>query len=1003
MANQNAFLQTFAGGEFGDAMSARVGIESYQSSCELMENWFCQAQGPMSRRPALEHIASFVDHDDKGVLKSFQFDVGQNYVLQLTDQRIDLLINDGRITIPTTTAAVSNGTFSNFTGWTDNSDSGASAGASGGVMTLTSGAERRAAKARTTFAINQNNTLHVLAFDVVNGPVNLRLGSSAGGEQFASFLELRTGHHRLSFTPTSGTGHIEFWSADEAVRRVDNVAFVNGPTFHVPAPWAEADMRGIYTAQDGDRLFMFHRDYAPRVLERRAHQSWSLIYFEPNDGPFDIGDDSITMAPSARTGEVTITASRNYFAATDVRRLLRLTQNGQSASIAASSDIVFSEPIKVSGVGIDRSFNLEITGTWVGTIKLQRSIGNTNDFVTVLSYTGNISALYNDSWSAVTIPGAGTDQDLYDVTSDNTPAHMDNIVAYYRLAVTEGSHISGTMNGALTYIGGSTVGLARIIGFTNATTVTAEVIEHFARTGATDIWDIGAWVSTEEWPNVVAFSSGRLWTARRRRLWASVVDDFFSFEDGVDADRAIDIILRSKSAEGVRWMRHLDFLAVGTANEEYIMRSGSASEPISPNSIDAALMSEEGGAGIEAQIGGDSILYVHRSLRRVLQYGHNPRALSETSFISTDLNRLNPESVEDQVVNVAIQQEPERRIYAVLKSGVVKTALFRREEDIVAWQTMRTERGVIEDVCVFPENDIDAVYFIVRRYFDGAWTRSIERMASEIILNDEDRVHLDAMLSTEIERPDTQIIFPALTWVDNEYVDQTNVAVQSSEDAFEAGDVNRHLWAGGGRFLITARTDARNILVTILNYPIGIDDPDNENMKIMDVIPAGRWGMADVVTSVSGLDHLEGQTVQVWADCAYYGTAVVDSGEVAIPEGASRVFAGKRMISKWKGLKLAYAAQKGTAVLQKKQVNQMGFVLRKTADGLKFGQNFKTMKELTLSTPSVDTDMGRLFTGEVHAAFNGRSETDPRLTIQVDTPGPATIVGLVPNVQVNER
>src|SRR5262245_30613003 len=111
MANVNAYVQTFSGGELGDAMVARVGVDAYQAASQLVENWFMQAQGPMSRRPSLAFIAAFADASKKQIIKKFEFDVGQNYLLTLEDFKIRFFINDAQLTTDAITATISNGSF----------------------------------------------------------------------------------------------------------------------------------------------------------------------------------------------------------------------------------------------------------------------------------------------------------------------------------------------------------------------------------------------------------------------------------------------------------------------------------------------------------------------------------------------------------------------------------------------------------------------------------------------------------------------------------------------------------------------------------------------------------------------------------------------------------------------------------------------------------------------------------------------------------------------------
>lgn len=1011
MSNINSYIQTFAGGEFGSAMSARVAIDSYQASCELMENWFMKAQGPMERRPSLEFIDGFIDDDLPGVLKGFEFDVGQNYLLLLQDINIYFYLNDGLLTIDNVTSQISNGTFSAFTDWSDASESGASATASGGQLNLTSNGAA-AAKARTTFTVNEANSTHIIRLDVSNGPVAIRIGTSAGSGELLKDTELRTGHHRLEFTPTAtGTHHLEISHDDQqAVKLVDNVQIITGETvFSMPSPWVTSDLRGVFTAQDGDRLYMFHRNYPPRVLERRGHRSWSLIYFEPDDGPFDPGPFPIRITPSSKNGTCTLTASDEAFDANDSRRLIRLTHQGQYKRAIANHAGVYSDPIKVTGIGANRAFTAAITISGTATATLQRSIGNQNDYAKVITVTATTSNIYNDSYGTADTPenGGSTSDAVYDASqNDDTEGRLDNQTTFYRWAINTSDYTSGTITMELSSNSGSQTGIARILTVSNGTTATAEILQNFAQAGETDVWDKGSWADDDEWPNVVAFAHGRLWPFRRRRVWSSVSDDHFSFDDGVptnsvgDADRSIQFTLRSKSAEGVRWARELDFLCIGTRNEEYVVRSTSAAEPVGPSTAEPTLQGEEGGAGIEAVIGGDSIIYIHRNERRVMQFAHNPRALSEDSFVSVDLTRLNPEACEDKIVNATVQGEPERRIFAVTQAGVVKPALFRREEEIMGWGTMRTPMGILEDVHVLREASEDVVYFIVRRKINGTWVRMIERLRSEIQLNDEDLVHLDSMLETEIVRPNTSVEFSS--------IDVGSVTIETPDDVFESADEGKILWQNGGQIRIDTFIDARNLEGTIL-YPLrgrlNYIEPQVNGRPVYEpeIVPPGRWGLATPTDTVTGLGHLEGETVSIWADMAYRGTAVVSGGSIALPGTFSRIFVGLNFTSIWKSLKVAYGATKGTAITQPKMVTNMGLVLDRTADTILFGDTPGKLKRLVKSTPYALLGGPRFFSGEAHEKFDGSADMDPRIIIATANPGPATIKALIPNVQTNER
>jgi hypothetical protein len=101
---------------------------------------------------------------------------------------------------------------------------------------------------------------------------------------------------------------------------------VPGTAYEIATPYAAADLAGLKWAQSADILYLTHPNFAPRKLARSGHTSWSLSEIEFLDGPYlDENVGVITLAPAAASGSnVTLTASANLFAATDVGRLVRI-------------------------------------------------------------------------------------------------------------------------------------------------------------------------------------------------------------------------------------------------------------------------------------------------------------------------------------------------------------------------------------------------------------------------------------------------------------------------------------------------------------------------------------------------------------------------------------------------------------------------------------------------------------------------------------------------------
>lgn len=105
-----------------------------------------------------------------------------------------------------------------------------------------------------------------------------------------------------------------------------------GAPVEVATPYTAADLTaadgtcGIHVTQSADTLYIFHRRHQPRKLLRLAADAFSLGLADLQEGPFqDVNkDDAIKVSASAVTGTVTLTATGAVFQAADVGTLLYL-------------------------------------------------------------------------------------------------------------------------------------------------------------------------------------------------------------------------------------------------------------------------------------------------------------------------------------------------------------------------------------------------------------------------------------------------------------------------------------------------------------------------------------------------------------------------------------------------------------------------------------------------------------------------------------------------------
>jgi hypothetical protein len=160
-------------------------------------------------------------------------------------------------------------------------------------------------------------------------------------------------------------------------------------------------------------------------------------------------------------------------------------------------------------------------------------------------------------------------------------------------------------------------------------------------------------------------------------------------------------------------------------------------------------------------------------------------------------------------------------------------------------------------------------------------------------------------------------------------------------------------------------------------------------------------------TSVTGLSQYEGETIAVWGDGANLGEYTVSGGAITLSTAATNLVVGYPYECKWKSVKLAYANQKGTALLQKKRVNQLGLLIADTAyEGLLIGPDFnsanlqpirKVYKQEELpDAVYVDLD-------DVTQPIKSNWDTDSRVCQYVKSPDSATVLAMVIGLDINEK
>lgn len=157
------------------------------------------------------------------------------------------------------------------------------------------------------------------------------------------------------------------------------------------------------------------------------------------------------------------------------------------------------------------------------------------------------------------------------------------------------------------------------------------------------------------------------------------------------------------------------------------------------------------------------------------------------------------------------------------------------------------------------------------------------------------------------------------------------------------------------------------------------------------------------ITTVTGLNHLEGELVSVVANNAIHPDRTVVSGQIQLDYSATDVLVGYTYESRVQTLPTDDGSQFGTSHGKLKKVHRVDCQLLNTI-GIKYGRDLNQM-DIPRSFRETNGTMGQspdLFTGIIQLTDESSFNRDGQFFIVQDQPYPCTILSLMPIIKVNE-
>lgn len=166
---------------------------------------------------------------------------------------------------------------------------------------------------------------------------------------------------------------------------------------------------------------------------------------------------------------------------------------------------------------------------------------------------------------------------------------------------------------------------------------------------------------------------------------------------------------------------------------------------------------------------------------------------------------------------------------------------------------------------------------------------------------------------------------------------------------------------------------------------------------------------------VTGLDHLNGESVVVWADGADVGTDdsttpwvqryTVSAGSITLAAAASNVVVGLPYTAPFQSAKLGQATQDVQSPLNaQKKINHLGLIMADVhSKGVRYGADFDVLDDLPSTVNGVDIGQVILASyDENPSEFPGKWDTNMRLCLLAQAPRPCTMLAATVDLEVHK-
>lgn len=560
-------------------------------------------------------------------------------------------------------------------------------------------------------------------------------------------------------------------------------------------------------------------------------------------------------------------------------------------------------------------------------------------------------------------------------------------------------------------------GAARIVSVTSTTVVLADIIagRSFSATTGDVNWRFGSWSDTTGYPWTGTFFEQRLYTGNSttqpQTFWASQTDDFENFTpdsdpttdtifDGtVEDDDAITYTLAADDINAIFWMTAgEDSLSIGTSGGVWIPSSQGAA--ITPLDIAVKRQVTSKAAKVQPVRVDNVVLFSQKAKRKVLEFSFS---FETDGFKSADMTRLAQHITKGGIVEMTYAEEPDSVVWVVREDGVLLGMTFRRDEDVVGWGRNilggRFPGGnsvaTASDISFTAPDTITSAASLLGGFETGDVlfiTDSTSNNFAQIDFLTVEAVADDGSTVTTVEQT---VVTEAAAGTDS--IIAMSEAVVESVAVIPGADESSQVLPSNDRdevWVQVKRTINGSTVRQVELLETQFEDGDIQSDAFY--IDSGITYDGVSTTAITGLAHLEGETVRIWADGSIQPDQIVSGGAITLDTAAKKAQIGLPYSHLMKTLRIEGGNPAGTSVGKIQRIYAISFILL-NSHTLSFGPSLTELENHDFREVSDPMDEGvPFFTGSTFHEFDGNWSDDPRIFIKNDDPAPFTLLAMAP-------